>query len=149
MGATEWTLGRGRPTIALVPTADEDASEATREPAAATASAAAVNPIEEAAAHEREDDEENRAPLALIVRVRGPDRPATRTIGAPTPEHAGPGVVVTFGITSFGRGAERTSIAGRVYAKERDNVLSVPHPRLSSAPTRVATTTSLDDERDS
>lgn len=73
-----------------MPTANDDATETEAAP-----------PVE--AASTSDVDEEDLPPPALIVRLREPDRPASRTIGAPAPEHVGPGASVTFGLSVAGR----------------------------------------------
>src|SRR5690606_12123018 len=117
----------------FVPTPEDD--DSTEAAAAAESEGGDGASAEDAV----EDELEIHDPPALIVRERAPDRTASRTIGAPTPEHAGPGVEVTFGLSVHGRLAERAAQGQVTEPHPRANVLRLPHPQPSSSPTRVMT----------
>ncbi|MCX4244145.1 hypothetical protein [Paraliomyxa miuraensis] len=116
-GATEWTRRQWEPTIDAVPTTGDDAADAG------------------------DGDEEIAPPPALIVRPREPDRAVSRTIGAPSRAHVGPGCTVSFGLTPQGRSAVQVSLSRRSDASPRDNVLSRPHPRIDALTTRIVDST--------
>jgi hypothetical protein len=120
--------------IPTVPTPADEATEPMAEPAAAAPAAASTG--ETAAAEEDEDP----FPPALIVGLRAPDRAVARIIGPLTSERARLGTAVTFGISAAGRHAERAAVGGVTENPVRPNVLSLPTPRISPFPTRVATT---------
>lgn len=124
-----------------MPTPANDASEpaAPAEPVAPVVSAASIVGASE---------EADPFPPALIVALRAPDRPVARIIGAMTPAQARLGAAVTFAISPQGRLLERAAVGEATRKPARPNVLSLPLPRLSALPTRVATTTVLDEGTD-
>jgi hypothetical protein len=89
-------------------------------------------------------EDDDPFPPPLIVALRAPDRPVARVIGPMTPAQARLGVAVTFGISPRGRLLERAAVGDPSGNPARPNVLSLPQPRLSALPTRVATSTAFD-----
>lgn len=125
-----------------MPTPGNDASE----PAAAAEPVAPVVPA--ASVVGASEEAEDPFPPALIVALRAPDRPVARIIGAMTPAQARLGAAVTFAISPQGRLLERAAVGEATRKPARPNVLSLPQPRLSALPTRIATTTVLDEGAD-
>ena len=128
------------PTPGNGTTEDDTAGEPVTEPVAMTGEAMAAGPAE--------DEEEDPLPPAIIVGLRAPDRAVSRTIGAPTPAHVGPGASISFGLSVSARYAEREDLRGSAPLRGRSNVLSLPHPRLEPRPTPVETTVIFDDDAD-
>ncbi len=120
-------------------TQDDAASEPVTEPVASTDAVVAAS-----AGGDGEEEEDDPFPPALIVRLRAPDRAVSRTIGAPTPAHVGPGASITFGLSVAARSAQRQAVGAPAPARGRANVLSLPHPRLEPRPARIETTVTFD-----